>query len=65
MDMDDAYQTTDALEFIHDTCIVVSSFTFHGTITNINMVKIMGAIFNGPEQLLTHFTHAISGKNVP
>lgn len=52
--------TNKVFEFIHATGVVVTSFTFDGAITNINMVKNMGANLEDPENLVTHLSHPIS-----
>lgn len=52
------------LEFIHGTGIVVTSLTFDGAVTNLNMAKILGINLEEPSNLTTHFKHPITGDNI-
>lgn len=52
------------LEHIHESGILVTSFTFDGAITNLNMARVLGANFEDPNNLRTHFPHPVTGKNV-
>lgn len=52
------------LEFIHGTGIMVTSSTFDGAITNLNMARILKGNFDEPNDFKTYFSHPVTGENV-
>lgn len=55
---------TNVFEYLHYTGIIVTSLTFDGAITNLNMAKVLGACFDNTNDLVTHIQHPITHKNI-
>lgn len=55
---------TKALEFVHNTNVIVSSITFDGALSNINMAVHLGVDLTNPDNLKTYFPHPVTGDKV-
>lgn len=52
------------LEFVHDSNVIVTSLTFDGAASNLNMVRCLGADITNTENMVVSFPHPVTEDSV-